>query len=278
MRYFETVITSRQNEKISDLCRLNDKKYREQERLFRFDGFKLLFEALSKQIVIRSVFLREDIVLPEAIGEKLSQTDAVLYRISASLFDRISDEKSPEGVITTAEYIDKFFNHAIIKEEEKLQMIQSSVPSDAPALFLESIQDPQNFGALIRSAAAFGVSCVICDGSCADKYHPKALRASMGAIFSMPCITVSDLPRAVSEMARTHRVFAAALHTDSMPLGTFEKRSGDCLIIGNEGHGVSGAVLDAATGSVIIPMDRGVESLNAAVAAGILLWEFRGRR
>ncbi|MBQ3927515.1 MAG: RNA methyltransferase [Clostridia bacterium] len=277
MRYCEPVIQSRQNEKVTALYKLKDKKYRDESGLFRFDGIKLLKEALSKDVTVRSLFVRQGTELPPDVEGKLEQKGIRTYVLSSDLFDRISDEKAPEGVITTAEYIDNRINRAIIKEEEKIQDALSGRSPDAPILLLESIQDPLNFGALIRSAVAFGAALVVTDDASADPYHPKALRASMGAMFSIPIVRVSALAEAVRILTLSRRVFAAALDEKAKELGSFERLPGDSLIIGNEGHGLSADVLDAASETLLIPMSGETESLNASVAGGILLWEFRRR-
>ena len=276
----EQIITSRQNARIVELCKLADKKYREELRLFRFDGYKLLEEALDKSVRVIRVFARKDAETEEK-QEKLlsrvrSQTRAEILWVTPELFARISEEKAPDGLITVAEYLDNIFTSAIIKEDGNFEKLLEKCPRNAPILLLEDIQDPLNFGALLRSAGAFGVGAVICTEKSADCYHPRALRASMGAAFRIPVAAVDDLSRAVKGIRESgRRVFAAALNGHTLTLGEFEIRPGDCLIIGNEGHGLSQAVLDEASDCVRIPMQTGTESLNAAVAGGILLWSFR---
>ena len=150
-------------------------------------------------------------------------------------------------------------------------------------MLLESVRDPLNVGAIIRSAAALGVEHLILSDDCADIYHPRTLRAAMGPLFSMPITRVKDLPGSITALrAEGRRVYAAALDDTALSLGSPEwtaeqGRNKDgaapCAVIGNEGHGLSEAVIAACDRSVYIPMEAGTESLNAGVAAALLMWE-----
>lgn len=146
-------------------------------------------------------------------------------------------------------------------------------------MLLESVRDPTNVGAILRSAAALGVYRLILSEDCADVYNPRAVRASMGALFGQRIDRVGDLCGVIGQLRkRGRRVFAAALDENAVRLGELEIRRGDCVVIGNEGHGLSDGVLDASDGSVYIPMSGRTESFNAAVAASILMWEFAKQR
>ena len=275
--YFEgEVIRSRQNRNIVELCKLSDRKSREATRLFRFDGIKLLEEAVCNDLEIKSVFLRESSA--ERIGQFFAErfNDRVFDRVervflvSDEVFERISEEKSPEGVITVAKYIDKLQKIVTIYySADFLEMRNERI------VLLESVRDPSNIGAVIRSAAALGVDRMILSEDCADIYHPRAVRASMGTLFNQRIDRVPDLAEAIRGLSLSgRRVFAAALDHNAWTLGAFERKDGDCLVIGNEGHGLSARVIDACDHSVFIPMSDRAESFNAAVAASILMWEF----
>ena len=176
---------------------------------------------------------------------------------------------APEGVICIAKYLDNVRN---IEDASSI-----TCPDGEKILLLESVRDPQNVGAIIRVAAAFSVDRIIMSRDCADIYNSKTIRASMGTVFSMKIDRVdsmSDAVRALSDAGR--RVFAAALDRDSLRLGDFEIFRGDCVVIGNEGHGLSEETKQACYKTVFIPMAENVESLNAATAAAVLVWEFFG--
>ena len=270
------VIRSRQNRAVSELVRRTDRRVREETRTFRFDGVKLAKEALSAGVELPAVFLKEssaETILRELEdARKTAVWDMIgkVYTLSDDLFDRISEEKSPEGVICCAKYLDKL---------QKIVTIYNV--KDDPALarerivLLESVRDPVNLGAIIRCAAALGVDRLILSTDCADIYHPRTVRASMGTLFRQKIDRTDRLPEAIGQLREQgRRVFAATLDGRARKLGGFEPLPGDCVVIGNEGHGLSEEVCRAATDSVFIPMEERAESLNAAVAAGILMWEF----
>ena len=279
MHFNGEIIRSRQNKNVVELCRLNDRKAREAARLFRFDGIKLLEEAVKKGLEVTAVFVcasqveKIEAELTKRCGKAVFDSFDRTLVIADEIFERISEEKSPEGVISIAKYIDKFQKNVTIynsadffaKENERI-------------VLLESVRDPSNIGAIIRSAAAMGIDRLIVSSDCADIYHPRAVRASMGTLFDQRIDRVADLPAAIEVLKQNgRRVFAAALDESAMVLGRFEMQNGDCVVIGNEGHGLSDATCAACSHSVIIPMSGRAESFNAAVAAAVLMWEFSGR-
>lgn len=276
MLFTGEIIRSRQNKNIVELCKLTDRKAREASRTFRFDGIKLLEEAIRNDVEICAVFLSssaQEYVLNGLLarfGESYKEKIEKCFVVSDDIFDKISEEKSPEGVITIAKYIDKLQKNATIYNSAHfLQMKNEQI------VLLESVRDPSNVGAIIRSAAAIGIDRLILSVDCADIYHPRAVRGSMGTLFNQRIDRVSDLAATIKQLRESgRRVFAAALDERALPLGRFEILAGDAVVIGNEGHGLSREVMSACSNSVIIPMSERAESFNAAVAASILMWEF----
>ena len=280
IRFDGEIITSRQNRRVVELMKLDDRRAREKTRTFRFDGVKLLCEALRRGVELESVFLRVGTAdrvaarMEELYGCSLSEVGCPVFGVEDSLFEKISQENAPEGVITVAKYIDKSHNFIIIYKEDEID-----ARKDAPVLFLESVRDPLNVGAIIRSAAALGVGRLIMSADCADLYHPKTLRAAMGPLFSMPITRVEDLAGTVSALRESgRRIYAAALDDTAIRLGSAEfdrEREGHPVgaVIGNEGHGLSESVIAACDRSVYIPMEADTESLNAGVAAALIMWE-----
>ena len=276
MLFTGEIIRSRQNKNIVELCKLTDRKAREASKTFRFDGIKLLEEAIKNDVEICAVFLscsaQERVLefLHQRFGRAYEDKIEKCFVVSDDIFDKISEEKSPEGVITIAKYIDKLQKNATIYNS-----VHFSQTKNESIVLLESVRDPSNVGAIIRSAAAIGIDRLILSADCADIYHPKAVRASMGTLFNQRIDRVSDLAETIAQMRQSgRRVFAAALDERAMLLGKFEILAGDAVVIGNEGHGLSREVIDACSNSVIIPMSERAESFNAAVAASILMWEF----
>ena len=282
IRFEGEIICSRQNRRIVELVKLDDRRTRERTRTFRFDGVKLLCEAIRREVSLDGIFLRVgtadrvESAMQTLYGCSLGDVGCPIFGVEDSLFDKISQENAPEGVITVANYIDKSHNFIIIYNKEEIQ-----IPNDAPILLLESVRDPLNVGAIIRSAAALGVGHIIMSGDCADLYHPRTVRAAMGPLFSMPVTRVEDLAGSITALRESGRlVYAAALDSTAICLGSpaFEsEREGSaaapCAVIGNEGHGLSPAVIAACDRSVYIPMQAGTESLNAGVAAALIMWE-----
>ena len=276
MDFNREIIRSRQNRTVVEVCKLSDRKAREASRLFRFDGIKLLEEAIKNNLDLQILLFRESNLLKltdllyEKFGKSVFDRVERILVLSDELFDKISEEKSPEGVISVAKYIDKSQKIVTIYNSTYFFAMQSE-----RIVLLESVRDPSNIGAIIRSAAAMGVDRLIISSDCADIYHPKAVRASMGTLFNQPIDRVSDLPSVIRGLRESgRRVFAAALDERAVQLGEFRLRANDCVVIGNEGHGLSSETVAACDHSVIIPMSDRAESFNAAVAASILMWEF----
>lgn len=281
-RFDGELIASRQNRRIVELMKLDDRRARENTRRFRFDGMKLLYEAIRRGVEVDSIFLRAGTArkltarMRELYGCTPADAGCPLFGVEDSLFEKISQENAPEGVITIAKYIDKSHNSIIIYNKDAI-----AVRQDAPVLLLESVRDPLNVGAIIRSAAALGVGHVMMSADCADIYHPRAVRAAMGPLFSMPITRVEDLAGSIRTLrAEGRQVYAAALDETAIRLGspTFAEAkeacsAGICAVIGNEGHGLSEEVIASCDRSVYIPMEADTESLNAGVAAALIMWE-----
>ena len=263
------VITSRRNALLVETHKLSDRKHRNRTGLFRFDGVKLTAEALSRGVGLTAVLLRESDakhVLERVFSmcDKAFSSETRVCLVSDPVFDSLSEESAPEGVIGVA------------RVQEDIHRVWDGVPDRTErVMLLESVRDPSNLGAIVRSAAAFGVDRLVLSADCADIYNAKTVRASMGTLFSQRIDRVDDLTVAIADLrADGRRVYAAALDERATRLDELEARAGDCAVIGNEGHGLSAETLAACTSSVYIPMTDRAESLNAAVAAAVLMWEF----
>lgn len=258
------VITSRQNPIISMTAKLGDKKHRDAEGLFLLDGIKLTLEAASSPLTVEYVIIREDAkdLYYETVRGVLP--DAKIYVVSPSAFDRVTDEKAPQGVVTAVRYSDS------VKRDGD---VDASLLSGV-SLFFDGVQNPDNFGAILRSARAFGVENVICGNGCADIYSRRVMRASMGAALHIGSTYVSDTAATCRRLAAEGRRIIATLPSPTASsLFEFSFRDGDVIVIGNEGHGISDAVIAESTDMLYIPMAEGQESLNAASAAAVILYE-----
>lgn len=276
MKKFDEVITSRQNRIVVEAVKLCEKKARENARLFRFDGLKLFGEALEKGIVLTRMLLAEskaeDIL--EGIEPYADKLEGVAVSVlSDDVFAKASEESAPEGIICVAEYPKHHERNA-----SRDSFFEVASDSSRRVLLLESVRDPGNMGTIMRSAAAFGVDTLAISRDCADIYNPKTVRGAMGALFKMNIFVFDDIREAVLLLKENGRkVYAAALDTTAVRLDEVSFGMGDSVIIGNEGHGLSCEAIEACTKSLYIPMEEGSESLNAAIAASVIMWNMYRR-
>lgn len=276
MRKPQEIVTSRQNALVKLTASLAERKFRDREGLFRFDGKKLLLEALDAALPLFAVLLRDSNAdeIVRVTGEREVPADCRTVILPDDLFDRISEEKAPEGVICVAKRLTAFHKTVAAGHTEDPEQLLCG----GHTLMLESVRDPGNLGTVIRSAAAFGVERVVLSADCADLYHPRTIRAAMGTLFHTRVVIAEDFVGAIRLLAKQGNVYAAALDEGAVRLGEARLGPNDTVIVGNEGHGLSAQALEAATHRLYIPMARGVESLNAGVAASVLLWElYRSR-
>lgn len=258
------LITSRANPLIVESASLKEKKYRESTKTFLIEGVKLFCEAAKKKVPIVRVFATEK--MTEYCSSVLGNGDIIT--VSEGVFEKLSTEKSPEGVICVAKYIDKFHN---INKIYNMEDFEGNVRR---ILLLSSLRDPGNLGTVIRSAAAFGCDEIIMSDDCADIYNPRTVRASMGTLFTQRLTVVPSLSDTVKAMNKGgYATLAAVLDDRAEPLDKVDIDKRTAFIVGNEGHGIDPAVISAASGTVYIPMAEGVESLNAAAAAAVFMWQ-----
>ena len=263
---FDFEITSRQNPLVVRLAKLTDKRHRAAERMFLCEGIKLAEEAAEAGAVRYLLCTPDAAALPrvQAVIRKASDTDGcTTVSVTREVMEKISTENAPQGVIAVCGMLD-----------ERHRDGAAELLPGSPLMILDRVRDPGNLGTIMRSAAALGMDELILCGDCADIYSSKTVRGSMGALFRLRLSLCRDTAAAVRGIqAAGRRVLAAALTEGALPIKKAGLRSSDCTAIGNEGHGLSATVLDLADGSVIIPMRAGNESLNAAVAAAVFMWE-----
>ena len=243
-------ITSRKNKIISHLRSLaDDGTYRRSYGEYICEGEKTLGEALSFGMDIKTVLWKEkpsDISLPAGTEQ---------FTAPADLFDHASFLKSGAGPLFTVR----------IRPQDKESRIDR-------AIVLENLQDPGNVGTVIRTANAFNIDAVILCGACADVYNPKTVRASMGAIFRQRVLEMTLEELDGFSRGRELPLYGAALSEKASDIRNTELSR--CMVaVGSEGRGLSRELLDICGGELIIPMSPDSESLNAAVAASVIMWE-----
>lgn len=243
-------ITSRKNTLLQQVKKLfSSRREREKLGLFAADGTKLLEEAVKHYDGLETVILSDgvEMELPEGVR---------LIRVPADVMESISPMETPQGAVF------------LCRLPEKTEF----VPKPG-MLLLDGIQDPGNLGTILRTADALDVPVVLLEG-CADAYSHKVVRASMGAVFRVPVVTAS-WEQVHDACGKTGIPIAVtALDAASVDIRQAELDQ-MAVVIGSEGRGVRREILDAAEQKLIIPMNPHCESLNAAVAATIVMWQMK---
>lgn len=250
-------ITSVHNPAIMQLRELQKAKARRQAGLFIADSVKMVREAielgLCRTLVVESGRVEEYAPLIDAAQgcEVLAVTPAIM--------NALSEAKTPQGVLCTA---------AILPEPQEM--------TGELIVALDGVQDPGNVGTILRTADAAGFDGALLSSTCADLYGAKTLRATMGSVFRVPVMRVQDLAKELEALKdRGYAVVATELGGADFYANCPHEKA--VLVIGSEGRGVSEAVRAAATHHLALPMRGGAESLNAAVAAGIMIYEMARR-
>ena len=247
-------ITSAKNPMVRDMRTLNQRKGREAQGRFLVEGEVMIREALGCGLAVRDALAEDG---REAFAAELEARGARACLAPRSLLEAVCDTKSPQGVCATFDL------------PEPLPL--DSAPERIVAL--DGVQDPGNVGTIWRTADAAGIGGILFGGGCADPLSPKVQRAAMGSGFRVPFLLAEELGEALLALkVRGWRVIASDLHGQDFyahpdPGGRF------ALVIGNEARGISDDVRSAADLLLKLPMRGGAESLNAAVAAGIMMYE-----
>lgn len=240
-------ITSLKNPKVAAWKALKDRKGRRESGCFLVEGRKMVEEALASAFDVETVLVQEGMELPDGLTMPV-------YELPAHVLAAVCDTKTPQGIA------------AVVRMKEQSALGKHIV-------VLDGVQDPGNVGTIIRTADAAGLNGVLLSNQCADVFSPKVLRATMGSIFRMNLRTTDDLPGELTKLReKGYSILSSQL--DGTPFYEREKVAEQfALVIGNEGNGVSEQVQQTATHRVRLPMRGGAESLNAAIAAAIMMYE-----
>lgn len=253
-------ITSRENPIYKTVCKLAKRKYRDQTGKYLLEGVKPLADAVSLGISVEMVFVREGSdPFPEGIS------GSPVLELDQKLFDGIADTEHSQGVIAVVQkqrYDWESFS-ALLKGNRKNIVI------------LDRLQDPGNMGTIIRTAEAAGYGGVLLMAGCTDAYAPKVVRAAAGSLLRMPILQENDIAETVGRLQALHRKIAVTSLEGAQDYRDADLGENVALVIGNEGRGVRQEFLDIADIKIRIPMAGSIESLNAAVAAGILMYQSR---
>lgn len=253
------MITSTSNDQIKLLTKLMKKpKARWEHRLFPAEGIKLSAEAAALGRA-KKIYATEQglISLKEKLGESPS---CGVELVTEQVLSGIADTVSPQGVLALVE-MPSYELETILSEEA------------ANLLFLEEIRDPGNLGTIFRTAECAGVNGIILSSGCVDVYNPKVVRSTMGAVFRMPFVYAEDFFAAMEQAKKQRiRIFGAHLR-GRQSFFAEDYRGKTAFLIGNEANGMTEEAAQAADVLVKIPMEGGSESLNASVAAAVMMYE-----
>lgn len=234
-------IKSRTNEKIVAFHKLLQAKYRQSEQQFLVEGFHLLDMAF-KHRKLRAI------LTTEPLDKRFEGIDQ--YLVTPEIMQKLSQLTTPPPVIGVCDFL----------SEEKL--------TGAKLLYLDTINDPGNFGTIIRTALAFGFDGIACSKKTVSLYNPKTIMASQGALFDLPVFSADE--SWLATMKNTHAIVVSTLE-DAMLLPDVDVKSPFILVLGNESHGVSQTIHQLASHKVKIPIAH-IDSLNVAIAGAILMY------
>ncbi|MEA1940145.1 MAG: RNA methyltransferase [Candidatus Caldatribacteriota bacterium] len=248
-------ITSKKNPLYKLINNLSQKKVRENNGLFLIEGTRLLKEAGNKGAKIKYIVIEETMEnLP-----KITQ-DCQILRLPSNLFKKISNTVSPQGIIAVAEKIE-------------MSLLDIALNKNPLVVVLNGIQDPGNLGTIIRTSAAAGVTAVLLTKGTVDLYNPKVIRSTMGSLFQVPIINGLDANEAVKWLNHhSINIMVADLKGEEYYYSANLKEP-LALVIGNENKGANNIWMQAAYKKIKIPILGSTESLNASVAAAIILYD-----
>ena len=264
---YEAVISSSANPLIKRIRLLAERKHRRREGAFVVEGIQPVWQAVEAGADIEVLVVAPDLLKPPAARSMIiseEERGTRVARVTGELFARIAGRDGPAGL-------------AAIVRARPIPLVALAVPARALFVALHEPGNPGNVGTIIRTASAVGAAGVILTGAATDPYDPVAVKASMGALFDVPVAAAASAQEFLHWSASRQITVAAASARGERSLWEAEFPSPLALLLGSEGEGLPAPLLDRAGLHVRIPMAGTAESLNLAVAAGVLLYEVRRR-
>lgn len=256
------IITSKENQLIKHICKLKEKKYRNEYKEFVVEGVKLVKEAFEEKANIKYLIMDEEAKLNELVEkhlkDELISMEHILIQVPSNIFKLISDVEKPQGVLAV-----------IAKTPENVKINYS----EDIILALDDIQDPGNLGTIIRTADSVGLKQILVSKGTADSYNSKVIRSTMGAIFRVNIIECDNLADKLKELQKNNYKILVTDLGAKQSIYDLELK-GKVVVIGNEANGVSREISELADTKTIIPMLGKTESLNASIATGVILYEY----
>lgn len=260
------MITSTSNAKVKRLVSLRKKrKARDEERVFLVEGIRMFKELpldMAREVYVSETFHRKE---EKTVREILAGSGIVPEVLSDTVFDYVSDTRTPQGVL------------CVVKQTE-CRLGEIAGNRCPHIIVLEHLQDPGNLGTILRTAEGAGVTGIVMDRECVDIYNPKTIRSTMGSVYRMPFCYVENLRDAVMELKNIGLHIYAAHLAGQRDYDEEDYCVPCAFLIGNEGNGLTEETAVLSDTFVRIPMEGQVESLNAAVAAAVLMFEAARQR
>ena len=282
------MITSTSNPKIKELKQLQKKgKLRQEKGLFIAEGLRMVGETPKERIL--GAYVAEH--FEKEHTDWLARWDVPYETVADRIFDSVCDTKTPQGILCLVKRQEWTLDRLLAEETENREQEdyknaknckqeESRVQKKRASLFLliENLQDPGNLGTIFRTGEAAGVSGIIMSRETVDIYNPKTVRSTMGAIYRVPFLYTDSLTQAI-ELLKTADISVYAAHLKGEKYySEFSYEKGTAFLIGNEGNGLSEQIAALADAYLKIPMEGQAESLNAAVAAAVLMYEVHRQR
>lgn len=259
------VITSLNNLNIKLYKKLlTSKKARTDNNMFVIEGARITEDALNEGLDFCCVFITDNARLRyHNLVDKIYKVipSDRIYEITDNIAKKLSDTKSPQGIFVIVKKLDKVFN-------------ADKIINNGRYIILNNLQDPGNIGTIIRTADAVGIDGIIMTDDCCDMYNPKLLRSTMGSMFRMNCWDKGCIDTILNIFKEKNvETFAAVIDEDALSLQECDFSGGSAVVIGNEGNGLPREIADKCNTKLTIKMQGNIDSLNAAMAAGIIMWE-----
>ena len=257
------VIKSRENKKVKEIIKLNDKKYRKKYQKYYIEGIKLVKEAFKyNDFNILEIFISEKVKSEEKISEIISMAtkkDIKIIYTTHDIIEKISEQKNAEGVI------------AIINIP---QNISKEEITEKNFTILENISDPGNLGTILRTYSALGIKEIGITKESVDPFSPKVLRASMGAIFKIKIHIIEDILETLDYFEKEgYNVYLTDMDGENIYKKEFKKEEKNIIIFGNEANGISSKLKNKFKNKLKIPMKDTTESLNISISASVIAYE-----
>lgn len=255
-------LTGSRNLLIKEVRSLKNKDSREDKGLYFIEGARFVAEALKGNMNIKYIVLSEAFLSnagSSVLLQKINENDIVSYVIPDSIFSSVSDTKTPQGIL------------AVLPLERK--QLKDAVFDGGLLVILDTIKDPGNMGTIIRTADAAGCEGVIIPEGCVDVYNPKVLRSTMGSVFHVPVYHCCSMAEAMDIAGKNGYLLYASHLEGSVSIYEADLSARIALIIGSEAEGIGEQTAKDANLLIRIPMEGRAESLNASVAAGIMIFE-----